>query len=183
MSARSCSSREGARHRWRGRPWAGDACAARARGLRGRVARSDDRLRRHRPRGVGARRASRSRLSERGHPHRAHRTRQLSYADYRQAVSVNVDGVVLGVRRLAQVMDDGAIVATASLAGLVGMPHDAIYSLTKHAVVGFVRSIAATDRADQDQRDLSRDRRHADARPARPASDVRSLRLPAAAAG
>ncbi len=68
---------------------------------------------------------------------------QLSYADYRQAVSVNVDGVVLGVRRLAQVMDDGAIVATASLAGLVGMPHDAIYSLTKHAVVGFVRSIAA----------------------------------------
>jgi NAD(P)-dependent dehydrogenase (short-subunit alcohol dehydrogenase family) len=67
---------------------------------------------------------------------------QLSYTDYRQAVSVNVDGVVLGVRRLAQVMDGGAIVATASLAGLVGMPHDAIYSLTKHAVVGFVRSIA-----------------------------------------
>ena len=67
---------------------------------------------------------------------------KLSYDDYRQAVSVNVDGVVLGVRRLAQVMDEGAIVATASLAGLVGMPLDAIYSLTKHAVVGFVRSIA-----------------------------------------
>ena len=67
---------------------------------------------------------------------------KLSYDDYRQAVSVNVDGVVLGVQRLAQVMDEGAIVATASLAGLVGMPLDAIYSLTKHAVVGFVRSIA-----------------------------------------
>jgi NAD(P)-dependent dehydrogenase (short-subunit alcohol dehydrogenase family) len=66
----------------------------------------------------------------------------LSYDDYRQAVAVNVDGVVLGVRRLAQVMDRGTIVATASLAGLVGMPLDAIYSLTKHAVVGFVRSIA-----------------------------------------
>jgi NAD(P)-dependent dehydrogenase (short-subunit alcohol dehydrogenase family) len=68
--------------------------------------------------------------------------RTLSYDDYRQAVAVNVDGVVLGVRRLAQVMDGGTIVATASLAGLVGMPLDAIYSLTKHAVVGFVRSIA-----------------------------------------
>ena len=68
--------------------------------------------------------------------------RSLSYDDYRRAVSVNVDGVVLGVRRLAEVMDRGTIVATASLAGLVGMPLDAIYSLTKHAVVGFVRSIA-----------------------------------------
>jgi NAD(P)-dependent dehydrogenase (short-subunit alcohol dehydrogenase family) len=62
--------------------------------------------------------------------------------DYRRAVSVNVDGVVFGVRRLAQVMEAGSIVTTASLAGLVGMPADAIYSLTKHAVVGFVRSIA-----------------------------------------
>ena len=68
--------------------------------------------------------------------------RTLSYEDYRHAVSVNVDGVVLGVRRLARVMEQGTIVATASLAGLVAMPLDAIYSLTKHAVVGFVRSVA-----------------------------------------
>ena len=68
--------------------------------------------------------------------------RLLTSEQYRQAVAVNVDGVVLGVRRLAQVMTGGTIVATASLAGLVGMPLDAIYSLTKHAVVGFVRSIA-----------------------------------------
>jgi NAD(P)-dependent dehydrogenase (short-subunit alcohol dehydrogenase family) len=53
-----------------------------------------------------------------------------------------VDGVVLGVLRLRQVMDAGAIVATASLAGLTGMPSDPVYSLTKHAVVGFVRSMA-----------------------------------------
>ena len=66
----------------------------------------------------------------------------LSTEDYHRAVAVNVDGVVFGVRRLAQVMDGGTIVATASLAGLVGMPLDSIYSLTKHAVVGFVRSIA-----------------------------------------
>jgi NAD(P)-dependent dehydrogenase (short-subunit alcohol dehydrogenase family) len=68
--------------------------------------------------------------------------KSLSVEGYRRAVSVNVDGVVFGVRRLAQVMDGGSIVATASLAGLVGMPLDAIYSLTKHAVVGFVRSVA-----------------------------------------
>jgi NAD(P)-dependent dehydrogenase (short-subunit alcohol dehydrogenase family) len=67
---------------------------------------------------------------------------QLRPEDYRRAVAVNVDGVVLGTCRLAQVMDGGAIVATASLAGLVGMPLDPIYSLTKHAVVGFVRSVA-----------------------------------------
>ncbi len=67
---------------------------------------------------------------------------KLTTEDYRRAVAVNVDGVVFGVRRLAQVMDGGTIIATASLAGLVGMPLDSIYSLTKHAVVGFVRSIA-----------------------------------------
>jgi NAD(P)-dependent dehydrogenase (short-subunit alcohol dehydrogenase family) len=62
---------------------------------------------------------------------------------YRRAVGTNVDGVVLGVRRMARVMAPGsAIVATASLAGLTAMPHDPIYTLTKHAVVGFVRSVA-----------------------------------------
>jgi NAD(P)-dependent dehydrogenase (short-subunit alcohol dehydrogenase family) len=66
----------------------------------------------------------------------------LSPEEYRRAVRVNVDGVVLGVRRLAHVMDGGSIVATSSLAGLVPMPLDAVYSLTKHAVVGFVRSVA-----------------------------------------
>lgn len=62
---------------------------------------------------------------------------------YRRAVAVNVDGVVLGVERLRRVMEPGSvIVATASLAGLVPMPLDPIYTLTKHAVVGYVRSVA-----------------------------------------
>ena len=60
-------------------------------------------------------------------------------------MAVNVDGVVLGVRRLAQVMPAGGrIVATASLAGLTAMPDDPVYAATKHAVVGFVRSVAPT---------------------------------------
>jgi NAD(P)-dependent dehydrogenase (short-subunit alcohol dehydrogenase family) len=67
----------------------------------------------------------------------------LTPEQYRRAVAVNVDGVVLGVRRLAQVMEPGsAIVATASLAGLVEIPDDPVYGLTKFAVVGFVRSAA-----------------------------------------
>ena len=67
----------------------------------------------------------------------------LSDAGYRRAVGANVDGVVFGVRRMAQVMEPGSsIVATASLAGLMAMPLDPIYSLTKHAVVGFVRAAA-----------------------------------------
>ena len=68
--------------------------------------------------------------------------RSLSNDEYRRALGVNVDGVVFGVRRLARVMEKGSIVVTASLAGLTGMPSDAIYSLTKHALVGFVRSVA-----------------------------------------
>jgi NAD(P)-dependent dehydrogenase (short-subunit alcohol dehydrogenase family) len=66
-----------------------------------------------------------------------------SVADYRRVVGVNVDGVVFGVRHLAEVMEPGsAIVATASLAGLAPWPGDPVYTLTKHAVLGFVRAAA-----------------------------------------
>ena len=62
---------------------------------------------------------------------------------YARIRGANVDGVVYGVRRLARVMAPGSrIVATASLAGLVAMELDPLYTLTKHAVVGFVRSVA-----------------------------------------
>jgi NAD(P)-dependent dehydrogenase (short-subunit alcohol dehydrogenase family) len=68
---------------------------------------------------------------------------ELTLEGYRRALAVNVDGVVLGVRRLARVMAPGSrIVCTASLAGLTAVPDDPIYALTKHAVVGFVRSAA-----------------------------------------
>jgi NAD(P)-dependent dehydrogenase (short-subunit alcohol dehydrogenase family) len=63
--------------------------------------------------------------------------------EYRRLLGVNVDGVVFGVRALARRMQPGgAIVATASLAGLTDLQRDPIYALTKHAVVGFVRSVA-----------------------------------------
>jgi NAD(P)-dependent dehydrogenase (short-subunit alcohol dehydrogenase family) len=67
---------------------------------------------------------------------------KLGDEQYRRALGVNVDGVVYGVRRLAQVMDGGAIVVTASLAGLTTVFADPIYGGTKHFLVGFVRSVA-----------------------------------------
>ncbi len=68
----------------------------------------------------------------------------LSDGQYRRALGANIDGVVFGVRELAARLmpDGGSIVATASLAGLTATPLDPIYSLTKHAVIGFVHSCA-----------------------------------------
>jgi NAD(P)-dependent dehydrogenase (short-subunit alcohol dehydrogenase family) len=63
---------------------------------------------------------------------------------YRRAVGVNLDGVVLGTHAALPALRSrggGAIVATASLAGLIGMPMDAIYTATKHAVVGLTRAL------------------------------------------
>ncbi|MGW6498090.1 SDR family oxidoreductase [Nonomuraea angiospora] len=64
---------------------------------------------------------------------------------YRRVVGVNVDGVVFGVRAAVPLLKrsgGGAIVATSSLAGLVGFAGDPIYTMTKHAVVGLVRALA-----------------------------------------
>jgi NAD(P)-dependent dehydrogenase (short-subunit alcohol dehydrogenase family) len=68
----------------------------------------------------------------------------LPDALYERALRANVHGVVYGVRELAARLmpNGGSIVATASLAGLTATPPDPIYALTKHAVIGFVRSVA-----------------------------------------
>ena len=69
--------------------------------------------------------------------------RRVTDETYSRIRGANLDGVVYGVRRLAQVLEPkSAIVVTASLAGLVAAPQDPLYTLTKHAVVGFVRSVA-----------------------------------------
>jgi NAD(P)-dependent dehydrogenase (short-subunit alcohol dehydrogenase family) len=70
----------------------------------------------------------------------------LTDAAYRQIMAINVDGVVFGARAVLPAMIErgsGDIIATASMAGLVPMGPDPIYGLTKHAVVGFIRSLAA----------------------------------------
>jgi NAD(P)-dependent dehydrogenase (short-subunit alcohol dehydrogenase family) len=69
----------------------------------------------------------------------------LELPHYRTVLGVNIDGVVFGVRSALPALrraGGGAIVATASLSGLTPYPDDPIYSMTKHAVVGLVRSLA-----------------------------------------
>ncbi|MFZ0664441.1 MAG: SDR family oxidoreductase [Acidimicrobiales bacterium] len=69
---------------------------------------------------------------------------ELTDEQYRRIVGVNQDGVVFGVRAVVPELrkrGGGAIVATSSLAGIVAFPLDAAYTLTKHAVVGLVRSL------------------------------------------
>ncbi len=71
----------------------------------------------------------------------------LTDEQYRRVMGANVDGVVFGCRAVVPAIaarGGGAIVATASLAGLIAFPPDPIYTLTKHAVVGLVRSLAPT---------------------------------------
>jgi NAD(P)-dependent dehydrogenase (short-subunit alcohol dehydrogenase family) len=66
---------------------------------------------------------------------------------YRKAMRINLDGVVYGIaaaRPAIIASGGGTIVATASMAGLVAVPFDPIYSANKHAVVGLVRSIGDT---------------------------------------
>ena len=63
---------------------------------------------------------------------------------YRRANGANLDGVVFGTHAVLPALRErggGAIVATASLAGLTGMPFDVVYTANKHAVVGFVRGL------------------------------------------
>ena len=69
---------------------------------------------------------------------------ELPDGEIDRIVGANLLGVVYGARECARRLmpNGGSIVATASLAGLVGMPYDPMYTATKHAVVGFVRGAA-----------------------------------------
>jgi NAD(P)-dependent dehydrogenase (short-subunit alcohol dehydrogenase family) len=67
---------------------------------------------------------------------------------YRRIVGVNLDGVVFGTAAALKHMrhrpdgtSGGTIIATASIAGIIPFGPDPFYSLTKHAVVGFIRAI------------------------------------------
>jgi NAD(P)-dependent dehydrogenase (short-subunit alcohol dehydrogenase family) len=72
--------------------------------------------------------------------------RDLSLADWRHTVDVNLMGVIYGTAAAYRVMVNqgfGHIVNTASLAGLLGAPFMVPYSATKHAVVGLSKSLRA----------------------------------------
>lgn len=63
---------------------------------------------------------------------------------YRRVMGINLDGVVFGAHAALPALAErggGAIVATASLAGLTSVPFDPLYAANKHAVVGLTRSL------------------------------------------
>jgi NAD(P)-dependent dehydrogenase (short-subunit alcohol dehydrogenase family) len=62
---------------------------------------------------------------------------------FRRVMAVNVDGVLLGIlAALPHLAPGGAdLVVTASVAGLIPYPLDPLYSMSKHALVGLVRSL------------------------------------------
>jgi NAD(P)-dependent dehydrogenase (short-subunit alcohol dehydrogenase family) len=69
----------------------------------------------------------------------------VSDEQYRRIMRANVDGVFFGARAVVPALErrgGGAVVATASLAGLIAYSPDPVYALTKQAVVGFVRALA-----------------------------------------
>jgi len=71
-------------------------------------------------------------------------TDPLDLEAYRRIVGVNQDAVVYGLDAALphlRASGGGKVVVTASLAGLVPMPADPLYTLTKAAVVGYVRAV------------------------------------------
>jgi NAD(P)-dependent dehydrogenase (short-subunit alcohol dehydrogenase family) len=68
---------------------------------------------------------------------------QVSDARYRSYLGVNVDGVFFGLRGAIPLLETarGAVVVTSSMAGVVPLPANPLYALTKWALIGFVRSI------------------------------------------
>jgi NAD(P)-dependent dehydrogenase (short-subunit alcohol dehydrogenase family) len=70
---------------------------------------------------------------------------KYSLATFRRVLDVNVVGVFLGMKHVLPVMlkqNRGSIINTASIAGLIGSPDIAVYSASKHAVIGLTKSAA-----------------------------------------
>jgi NAD(P)-dependent dehydrogenase (short-subunit alcohol dehydrogenase family) len=64
---------------------------------------------------------------------------------FRRVLDVNVVGVFLGMKHVLPVMlrqNRGSIINTASIAGLIGSPDIAVYTASKHAVIGLTKAAA-----------------------------------------
>lgn len=71
--------------------------------------------------------------------------------DFDRVLAINVKGVWLGIKALAPLIrarGGGAIVNTASIAGLMGSPTLGAYVASKHAVIGITKSAARALGAD-----------------------------------
>lgn len=73
---------------------------------------------------------------------------EVSLEQYQGILGVNLSGVFHGLKALLPRMkagEGGAITVTASTAAFGELPIDPLYSATKHALVGFTRSIATAN--------------------------------------
>ena len=69
---------------------------------------------------------------------------ETSLADWQWMLGVNLWGVIHGVRAFTPLLlaqDEGHIVNTASVAGLINPPNSAMYNVTKHAVVALTETL------------------------------------------
>src|SRR5690349_18094968 len=70
-------------------------------------------------------------------------TAEYDEAMFDQVIGVNVKGVFLGLRHVLPVMlkqKSGAVVNTASVAGIIGTPGMPAYVASKHAVIGLTKT-------------------------------------------
>jgi NAD(P)-dependent dehydrogenase (short-subunit alcohol dehydrogenase family) len=68
-----------------------------------------------------------------------------SLETFRRVLDVNVVGIFLGMKHVLPAMlkqNKGSIVNTASIAGLIGSSDIAVYSASKHAVIGLTKTAA-----------------------------------------
>lgn len=76
---------------------------------------------------------------------RVHPTETLDYAEWRNTVNVDLDGVFLvareGIREMLKI-GGGTIINTASMYGWVGSPGSAAYNAAKGGVINLTRSLA-----------------------------------------
>ena len=70
---------------------------------------------------------------------------KYSLETFRRVLDVNVVGVFLGMKHVLPVMlqqNSGSILNTASIAGLIGSADIAVYTASKHAVIGLTKTAA-----------------------------------------
>jgi NAD(P)-dependent dehydrogenase (short-subunit alcohol dehydrogenase family) len=70
---------------------------------------------------------------------------KYSLETFRRVLDVNVVGIFLGMKHVLPVMlqqNSGSIINTASIAGLIGSADVAVYTASKHAVIGLTKSAA-----------------------------------------
>jgi NAD(P)-dependent dehydrogenase (short-subunit alcohol dehydrogenase family) len=62
---------------------------------------------------------------------------------YNDVMDINVKGIIIGLQVILPSMrDNGSIIMTSSIAGLMGSPVNIAYAASKHAVIGLRRSAA-----------------------------------------